>query len=349
MKEERSVMRPKKNMNKIKNEINRHPLKYKNSIIKEKDKEKYLGEMIHNGGLESSINATINDRKGRVKNAIFELNAIIEDTRMMVIGGALSAIKIWNMGIMPMMICNSETWNNINEEDLKELEDLQNLFFQILFQVPQSCPKIAGVWDTGSLLVEMTIMKRKINFAKYLKTQDSSSLSQQIFTEQEKLKFPGLVTEVDEIVKNLDIVEEYNDKNVKLKKFKNISKKKISSENEKQLRQRMKKYKKMDELKDEKFEIKDYLKSMNLNQIRSHFKYRTKMLKVKFNYKNVNAYSHSNWLCDSCEKAVDTQSHILWCPAYKNLREGKDINSDDDLMEYIGKVMTIREKLNLRR
>ena len=73
------------------------------------------------------------------------------------------------------------------------------------------------------------------------------------------------------------------------------------------------------------------------------------MLKVKFNYKNVNAYSHSNWLCDSCEKAVETQSHILWCPAYKNLREGKDINSDDDLMEYIGKVMTIREKLNLRR
>ena len=127
------------------------------------------------------------------------------------------------------------------------------------------------------MLVEMTIMKRKINFAKYLKTQDSSSLSQQIFTEQEKLKFPGLVTEVDEIVKNLDIVEEYNDKNVKLKKFKNISKKKISSENEKQLRQKMKKYKKMDELKDEKFEMKEYLKSMNLNQIRSQFKYRTKM------------------------------------------------------------------------
>ena len=54
-------------------------------------------------------------------------------------------------------------------------------------------------------------------------------------------------------------------------------------------------------------------------------------------------------MCDSCEKAVDTQAHILWCPAYMNLREGKDINSDDDLIEYIGKVMMIREKLNLRR
>ena len=73
------------------------------------------------------------------------------------------------------------------------------------------------------------------------------------------------------------------------------------------------------------------------------------MLKIKFNFKNTPAYSNTNWRCDSCEKAIDTQSHILWCPAYSELRIGKDINSDDDLMEYIEKVMTIREKLNLTR
>ena len=74
------------------------------------------------------------------------------------------------------------------------------------------------------------------------------------------------------------------------------------------------------------------------------------MLKnVKFNFKNIQNYANDNWQCDSCEKSIDTQSHVLWCPAYQNLREGKSLDSDDDLIEYITKVMVIREKLNLRR
>ena len=139
------------------------------------------------------------------------------------------------------------------------------------------------------------------------------------------------------------------DNEIKIKKFKNIIKKKIKSENESQVRKGMSKYVKTLDIKDEKFETKDYLKSRNLNNIRTRFRYRMKMLKVKFNYKNIPAYSQTNWSCDSCEKAIDTQSHILWCPAYKELREGKNINDDDDLIDYIEKVMTIREKLNLRR
>ena len=38
---------------------------------------------------------------------------------------------------------------------------------------------------------------------------------------------------------------------------------------------------------------------MNLNQIRTQFKYRMKMLKIKFNFKNKPAYSNTNWRCDS--------------------------------------------------
>ena len=105
----------------------------------------------------------------------------------------------------------------------------------------------------------------------------------------------------------------------------------------------------MDNVKDERFEAKDYMKKMNLNQIRSHFRYRMNMLKVKFNFKNIKNYANENWQCDSCEKSIDTQSHILWCPAYQKLREGKSLDSDDDLIEYITKVMSIRDKLNLRR
>ena len=46
---------------------------------------------------------------------------------------------------------------------------------------------------------------------------------------------------------------------------------------------------------------------------------------------------------------IETQDHILWCPAYHELREGKSLESDKDLIEYFGKVMKIREKLNLNK
>ena len=73
------------------------------------------------------------------------------------------------------------------------------------------------------------------------------------------------------------------------------------------------------------------------------------MMDFKFNYKNNPSHSKDLWKCDSCQSAIETQDHILWCPAYHELREGKSIENDKDLVEYFSKVMKIREKLNLNK
>ena len=52
------------------------------------------------------------------------------------------------------------------------------------------------------------------------------------------------------------------------------------------------------------------------------------------------------WKCTGCGY-VDSQAHILWCPAYQELREGKSLSSDIDLVEYYRKVLAIRDKLDL--
>ena len=82
-----------------------------------------------------------------------------------------------------------------------------------------------------------------------------------------------------------------------------------------------------------------------MEQIRTKFRIRTKMTKVKMNMKN----GEQNWMCDSCETAIDTQSHVLWCPAYAKIREGKDLSSDIDLIDYFDKVISIRTELKLKR
>ena len=93
---------------------------------------------------------------------------------------------------------------------------------------------------------------------------------------------------------------------------------------------------------EESLGIKDYLKNMSLRDSRTMFRIRSFMTNVKMNKKSDKTYAEALWKCDFC-KSLDSQSHILWCPAFSPLREGKSLNSDLDLVKYFQEVMRIRE------
>ena len=94
---------------------------------------------------------------------------------------------------------------------------------------------------------------------------------------------------------------------------------------------------------------KEYIKSMTLEDARVNYKIRSQMLEVKYNYSHDPRFTKDLCKCDSCESAIDTQSHILWCPSYSELRAGKDINNNEDLINYIKNVMKTRQKLHITK
>ena len=102
-------------------------------------------------------------------------------------------------------------------------------------------------------------------------------------------------------------------------------------------------------MESEEFQKKEYLSTLTPTNARQMFKYRSKMYDVKFNYKNDKKYSNELWKCDSCQTCIESQDHVLFCPAYATLREGKDLFIDKDLSEYLTKVITIRDKLKLKK
>ena len=107
------------------------------------------------------------------------------------------------------------------------------------------------------------------------------------------------------------------------------------------------KYKKLDYsiLVNEKYELKDYLKTMTLSKARMKFRIRTKMVEnIAFNYSSDPKFTNRLWLCTHCDR-MDSQSHVIICEGYKHLREGKDLNSDTDLVDYFKGVISLREKL----
>ena len=83
---------------------------------------------------------------------------------------------------------------------------------------------------------------------------------------------------------------------------------------------------------------------MKLRNSRTMFRARSSMLRdVKMNQKLNPRYAAELWKCDDC-MSMDSQSHILWCPAYAPLREGKNLLDDLDLVQYYQAVMKIREE-----
>ena len=73
------------------------------------------------------------------------------------------------------------------------------------------------------------------------------------------------------------------------------------------------------------------------------------MFKCKMSYQNDPAFKEECWMCDSCQSAIDDMAHVMVCQAYQPLREGKDMNSDSDIIEYLVAVSRIRAKLGVRR
>ena len=169
-----------------------------------------------------------------------------------------------------------------------------------------------------------------------------------------KITYPGLAKEVKMLLKELnlpDITNPETNRDYNKLEWKKMVKKEIVKKCEKELREEMKPLSKLFESKmiNEKFETKPYLKSMKVEEARTKFKFRTEMLNFKFNYKHDPVNLATLWNCDSCQSAIETQGHILWCPAYSDLRQDKDINNDKHLIEYIQKVLQIREKLNITK
>ena len=82
---------------------------------------------------------------------------------------------------------------------------------------------------------------------------------------------------------------------------------------------------------------------MSLEDARLKFRIRGNMTDFGFNFRNKKEYADISWSCISCNSAIDTFSHALWCVAHEDLREGRDLK---DLVWYVAKVLSRRENRN---
>ena len=218
--------------------------------------------------------------------------------------------------------------------------------FRNLFAVPVSTPTPLLRFDLGSLTMQERVDQKKLNLLHHLKNLDSKSLAAEMFELQRKYNFPGLVSECRILFKTYNLPN-IADEKLSLSKFrwKSMVKKAIKQTSEANIKEDFRKFSKLmnQNFEDENLEIKDYIKTMNLRNSRTKFRIRSHMVPVKMNRKSDPQFAKELWRCNDC-LSMDSQSHILWCPAYAPLREGKNLDDDLDLVTYFQKVIKIREE-----
>ena len=159
-----------------------------------------------------------------------------------------------------------------------------------------------------------------------------------------------MASETKEYITKLKLPDIIENRTLNLNKYKwkKIVKEKLQEECENYFHSELHKFEKnKDTMTEERFEKRDYVQKMTMIDAQTWFKYRAHMTEIKYNYKNDPKFSKELWKCDSCMSAIETQSHILWCPAYQELRAGQSMDSDADLVNYIKEVLKIREHLNI--
>ena len=237
--------------------LERNPQTLCGRNMKPVNQEKYLGDQLCSAGLAASVLATINKRAGRANSAIYEIKAIIEDCRINCVGGLSSGLHVWEIAVIPFLINNSETWVEMNKDAIDKIEDIQNQFLRVLLATPSSTPIPSLCWETGTLTMLNRILMKKLLFYYHILHLDKDTLAKEIATIQTNLGYPGLMTECQDIVFQLQLPDLGINKLSKIQ-WKSRVKSKIYKKNKEDLLYSIKhNYKKLDyyTLKDESFEM----------------------------------------------------------------------------------------------
>ena len=118
----------KKFKDKAESDMKRNPIMFGNFQVKHRECDRYLGQMLHGGGLGMSAEATIQERTGRIKGATREIKQIIEDFRMQSIGGLMAAWELWEKALIPSLLSGAGTWFGLGSKSnaIDMCDNLQN-------------------------------------------------------------------------------------------------------------------------------------------------------------------------------------------------------------------------------
>ena len=277
--------------------------------MQEVTEDKYLGDIISSDGKNSkNISARLSKGLGIITQILHMLDSVSLGEYYMEI-----AILFREALFVNGILTNAEVWYGFSDSEIQEFEDLDKHLLRKILQVPISTPEEALYLELGILPIGVMIKARRINYFHYLLTRDESEMLSQFFTTQWKMPCKGDWTETVKVnLEEFDIPCEFENLKCKSQEsFKRSVKVKAQEYALHILTEKQEKHSKMDNLYYSEIKPQAYLtmETLNIDEIRNIFRWRTRMARFGENYKGGREFV----MCPLCRKHFDNQNMSLDC------------------------------------
>ena len=328
-------------------DLQSNPIMFGQFPVKQRESDRYLGQMLHSGGLDMCAVATVQERVGRIKGATMEIKGIIEEFQMQVMGGMMAAVDLWEKALIPSLLSGSGTWFGGNDckAAVEMCDNVQNFFWRVMLTVPESCPKIALKCETGMLGMKWRIWTEKILLLMRIRKQSTDTLSRQVYEESRARGWPGLGEEVTLICNEIGVPDVNTNMVTKAE-----VKKAVWEHHYTHVKKELGESTKLMDIKDEDFtKVQDYFKDKSVENARMAFKVRCKMVPdIPCNFKNkYKRRGEQGILCSYCKEGEEfSQNHCLECPTWADIRKGLDLTNIMDLVVFFRRLLAERARLD---
>ena len=323
------------------------PLMCGNFETKEKQEDKWLGQIISARGLADSVAKTVASREGKIKGACLEISLVVNDWRARAVGGMETALMLWKTCVIPSLLHGAGTWQEMSKQTEKQLNSIQNWFIRLMLQVGPGAPLSALLWETGLLDMGLLVWIEKVMLILHIRNLETRAIARKIYEEQKEKNWPGLVAETEEICKKLKI-ESVNTTTQSKKNYRKIVTEACHKLNEERLRKEAENKVKCQRIMKEPYGRKKYIDGKIIQNVREQFRTRVGLQAFAGNYSHDKRFSKTQWKC-RCENSIESEAHLMegQCPVYGNIREKyEDLEkNDEDLIRLFNEILAMRDTL----
>merc|ERR1711892_1064223 len=291
-----------------------------------------------------SINATIRGRINGAREAARNIIAALNHPATMGHKMAEVAVTEYASKVISKLISNSESWIDLTEEHIIELQNIQDNYFKDVFHVKASGTALCMIrLDSQTLHVRYQILLRKINRIRKIMDSDSSNLARKALVAGQKTCAEGdLLTECIAWCKKLNIrcvTRGTNPIRDKAKYDEFMLKKGLWKEHDKDIKivkDELSKVRDI-EMPTKKYE-RNYLAKQTIANARVWFRYRSKIIS------DIKGNQSSKWTgqmqCRHCNPGCDeTQEHIEKCTGFSVEREKIDLSNGEGKLVFWRRVV----------
>ena len=291
------------------------------------DKMKYLGDIISNDG---KIDELIKDRKNAITGITAELVSIMSQIQNET---AIKAKIQFIRGILvPKLLVNSETWNNLTQTNKADLEKIFIKSIKRILRIPESTPNMGILNELGLLTIENEMMKRRITYL-HAMLNGKNQIVKEILDQQLLLPGQTWISNTLKMMENLKITTDLLElRDLSKYKIKKIIKEKICKKQKNELEEKFKESRKCKNLQINTGKPLNYL--INLSPKRAKIILLTKlgMIDLKANFKN----KYKNLDCRMCTSENETLEHITKCFAIPNeIKKQLEMDKINDIEQEI--------------